>query len=450
LQNLNKDTPIPATVIETKRMKIIFLNRFFFPDHSATSQIVSDLAFALAERGHNVQVITSFLTYDGSKTLKRRESIRGVSVLRLPTSGFGRENLIGRAIDYVTFYVAAFVALISEVRHGDIVVAKTDPPMLSILSVPLAGLKGAFSVNWLQDIFPEIAAEFGMARTPLIKGLFLVLRRLRNASIRRARANIVLGDKMADKLRQMGVPKERIHIIPNWANGRTIVPVPPASNRLRQEWGLKEFFVIGYSGNLGRAHDIETFLGAIAALEEKAAARSFAPSMIGAHSDDAGGNDDAIGRNFCWVFIGGGAQMRTLQYEAKRRGFHSAIFKPYQARETLSDSLSLPDVHLISLRPELEGLIVPSKYYGIAAAGRPAIFIGDDDGEIARILTRSATGFAVREGDSGSLVSAILTLSGNPALAAAQGERAHRLFETKFDFPFALRAWEQLISSFRD
>ena len=73
-------------------MKIVFVNRFFHPDHSATSQILSDIAFALAERGHDIEVITSFLTYDGSSKLKRHETVRGVTIVRLSTSAFGREQ----------------------------------------------------------------------------------------------------------------------------------------------------------------------------------------------------------------------------------------------------------------------------------------------------------------------------------------------------------------------
>jgi glycosyltransferase involved in cell wall biosynthesis len=121
------------------------------------------------------------------------------------------------------------------------------------------------------------------------------------------------------------------------------------------------------------------------------------------------------------------------------------MFRPYQPRERLSDSLSAPDVHLISLKPNLEGLIVPSKYYGIAAAGRPAIFVGNPDGELARIIRDSDTGFVIRDGDGAGLAEAILKLARNPELVAAQGARARRLFETKYDFAHAVAAWEHLI-----
>ena len=100
----------------------------------------------------------------------------------------------------------------------------------------------------------------------------------------------------------------------------------------------------------------------------------------------------------------------------------------------------------VPLKPNLEGLIVPSKYYGIAAAGRPTVFVGHPDGELARIIRDSNTGFVVRDGDGAGLAEAILNLARNRELAAEQGARARRLFETKYDFAHAVTAWESLIS----
>lgn len=95
--------------------------------------------------------------------------------------------------------------------------------------------------------------------------------------------------------------------------------------------------------------------------------------------------------------------------------------------------------------PSWHTLIVPSKYYAIGAAGRPAIFVGDPEGEIAQIITRSASGFVVREGDGEGLVRAILALVRDPGLASAQGKNARALFEAEFDFPLAVDAWEEII-----
>jgi len=430
-------------------MKLIFLNRFFYPDHSATSQILSDLAFALAEKGHEVLIITSRLCYDNSRTLPGHETVRGVSIHRIKTSAFGRSNLFGRSLDYVTFFLAAGLALIQYVEAGDFVIAKTDPPLLSVLAVPIARLKGARSVNWLQDLFPEVATALGLGQRRTQKWAVSFLQWLRDLTLRHADVNVVLGKRMAGRLKERGVADQRITIIPNWADGTGIVPIKRETNALRQEWGLKNSFVIGYSGNLGRAHSFKTFLSAIAQLEARAKAKEKSLLLADARAGDwQNGRAERVSSDeIRWLYIGGGAGMERLQYEVEQAGFRSVMFKPYQPRGRLAASLSVPDAHLISLRPELEGLIVPSKYYGIAAAGRPAIFVGDSDGEMASMIRDNETGFVIPEGDGAGLAEAILTLAHNPALGAQQGARARRLFEEEYGLSQAIAAWESLIQT---
>ena len=428
-------------------LKIIFLNRFFYPDHSATSQMLSDLAFQLADSGHTVQVITSQLTYEGDRMLSPKESVGNVAISRVPTTSFGRDKLLGRTLDYFTFYLSAGFRLALDAQAGDVVVVKTDPPMLSVVAGPIAWVKGAHTINWLQDLFPEIATALGIGRTRTQQWAFSLLRRLRDLTLRYADANVVLGERMAERLRKRRVPEERITIIANWADGNQIRPVERTRNTFRNEWNLKDAFVVGYSGNLGRAHNFETFLTAVAHLEAQQKATSNARVFANTGSDALQDDEGSLSRHEVrWLFIGSGNQTEKLQRAVQERGYDSVMFRPYQPRERLSDSLSAPDVHLISLKPNLEGLIVPSKYYGIAAAGRPAIFVGNPDGELACIIRDSKTGFVIRDGDGAGLAEAILKLVRDPELAAKQGAHARRLFETKYDFAHAVTAWESLIS----
>ena len=411
--------------------------------------MLSDLAFQLAGGGHTVQIITSRLTYEGGRMLSPSESVGNVAICRVPTTAFGRHKLLGRTFDYLTFYLSAGFRLALDAQPGDVVVVKTDPPMLSVVAGPIARVKGARTINWLQDLFPEVATALGIGQTKTQKWAFSLLRCLRDLTLRYADANVVLGDRMAARLKKRRVPQERITIIANWADGNQIRPVERTRNALRKEWNLKDAFVVGYSGNLGRAHSFETFLTAVAHLEaqQKATikARVFANARGGTSQDDS--NEELLARQEVrWLFIGSGAQTEKLQRAVQERGYDSVMFRPYQPRERLSESLSAPDVHLISLKPNLEGLIVPSKYYGIAAAARPAIFVGNPDGELARIIKDSETGFVIRDGDGVGLGEAILKLAHNPKLASEQGTRARQLFEAKYDFAHAVKAWETLIS----
>ena len=144
-------------------MRITLVNRYFYPDQSATSRMVSSLAFALAGKGFPVRVVTSRSHYEsGGASLPSRENIRGVDVHRLRMSGFGRRNLAGRSADYATFHLLVGVWLLGNARRGDICVVCTDPPLLSGTAVLPLKLRGAQLVNWIMDLFPEVAMELGV------------------------------------------------------------------------------------------------------------------------------------------------------------------------------------------------------------------------------------------------------------------------------------------------
>lgn len=344
--------------------------------------MVSDLAFHLASRGWEVRAIASRQLYDDAQArLPGRDTAKGVHIRRIWSTHFGRAGLAGRAVDYLTFYLSAFLAIRRE--RDAIVVAMTDPPLLSVV----AAAASRRVVNWVQDLFPEVAEALGI-RLPLLKGV-------RDWSLRRARANVVLGDLMAAR-----VPKATV--IANWADAG-LRPEPAAPH---------DRFLVAYSGNLGRAHEFESIIGAMRRLPEVR-----------------------------FVFTGGGAQLESVKREAPG----NAEFRPYVRREDLSVSLSAADAHLVSLRPALEGLIVPSKFYGILAVARPMIFIGARDGELGRIIERERCGVVVEAGDVEGLAAAIRMLAADRAAARAMGERGRELYLRRYAPQHAFAAWESIL-----
>jgi glycosyltransferase involved in cell wall biosynthesis len=333
---------------------------------------------------------------------------------------FGRRYLAGRAIDYASFYVASLVALFRLVRRGDVVIAKTDPPLISIIAMIVTRLKGAILINWLQDVFPEIASRLGI--NPLPQWMDAGLCRLRDYSLSSARTNVVLGVRMRNYLAQR-IPHSRIEIIENWADGEAVKPMDSQASALRTRLGLQERFIVGYSGNLGRAHEFQTILGAAEQLR-----------------NDAG---------VVFLMIGGGAKMRELESAVSDRLLENFRFLPYQSREILADSLSCTDVHLTCLLPSLEGLIVPSKFYGILAAGRPVIFIGSPDGELARVITEANCGFAISTGDDAVLAAIVRRLKATPVLCDKLGEHARSLFTARYTRQVAVDKWLAVLRNAR-
>lgn len=399
--------------------KIFFINRFFYPDHSATSQILTDLAWHLTGRGCVVHVITSGQSYDNpGARLRSEEVIQGVRVHRVASTGFGRAGLLGRLLDYISFYWSALAMLWRLVQAGDVVVVKTDPPLLSVPAALVAKAKRALLVNWLQDVYPEVAIELGV---PFLRGpIGWLIAKCRDLSLRSAAANVVLGERMRALLVSKNVQPESVFCIPNWCDDSEITEVAHADNPLKSEWKLENKFVVGYSGNLGRAHDYQTMLAAAELLRDR-------PEIV-------------------FLMIGGGHQVKDLAREVELRGLAGAFcFKPYQPREQLKQSLCLPDVHWLSLEPALEGLIVPSKFYGIAAAARPTIAVGDLKGEIGGLVRQYACGIAIAKGDGRGMADAILSLYENAEQRSLMGRNARKMIDDHAGRGRSLAAWESLL-----
>jgi glycosyltransferase involved in cell wall biosynthesis len=310
-------------------------------------------------------------------------------------------------------------ALREIARAADIVVAKTDPPLLSVALVSIARQRRARLVNWLQDIYPETASILGV---PLLRGpVISALATLRNRSLREADATVVVGHLMARRIQAFGVPPARVHVIANWCDDETIKPLAQTDNPFRENWQLVGKFVIGYSGNLGRAHEFETILAAAERLRDQA--------------------------DIVFLMIGGGNRFEQLVRAVKARGLeHAFRFRSYQDRAMLPYSLSAPDVHWLSLDPQLEGLIIPSKFYGTAAAGRPIVMIGDNDGEIARLVREHRCGISVAPGDAENLADTLRRWSGTPQATREMGARARQMLDAQFTKRRALEQWSQLLA----
>lgn len=402
------------------RPRVVFANRFFWPDHSATAQILTDLAVDLASAGWNVTVIASRLLYDGGEVpLAAHERFSGVRIVRVRTTRFGRGGLLGRACDYLSFYIAGFVAALRVLRCGDVLVVKTDPPLLQVPLGWAARLRGARQVNWLQDVYPELALGLGVRALNGVPARLLA--GLRRRSLQRSARTVVIGGRMRDRIIAAGAPPASVREIHNWGDD-TVLAAPAGPSPLRAEWGLTgERMVVGYSGNLGRAHDLATMIDAAGLLAEDQAPIDF-------------------------LFVGGGALRRQLEAERSERGLSSIVSQPYQPRQALPQSLTVADLHWLSLKPELEGLIVPSKFYGAAASGRPLLFIGDPDGEVARLIAKHRCGWSFAPGDPVAVATLLRRLATDRGELAERGARARAMITEGYTRRHGVNAWKALLT----
>ena len=400
--------------------KIIFVNRFYWPDSSATSQLLTDLAEHTAATGRRVVVIASRLLYANCDRVEKRQEVKnGVAIHRVRTSHFNRHSLLGQFINFITFYPTAAFALLRWTRAQDVIVVKTDPPLFFVVAWLVGRLRNAKLINWCQDLFPEVAIGCGVSWASGPAGAALQI--MRNAVLARSDANVVVSPAMRSTLGSQGLPARSIDVIRNWGDGN-IQPISAPDNVLRHEWGLEDHFVLGYSGNLGRAHMEDQLRFLI---------RQFAAvSMIR------------------FLFIGAGYGMERLKAFCEHEGHANVLFRPYQPREHLSQSLSAADVHLVSLNARCQAAMSPSKYYGVLAAGRPVALVGTRHSGLAREIEEFGLGLVLDPQERDAWRALIDAVRNDREQLTRLSCAARHFYEQRLAPKYSLRAWIDTIARF--
>ena len=374
-------------------MRMLFINQFFWPDSSATSQQLTDLVGALAERGTEIAVLCG----EGGYAAAGGSTPPPAEVQRVRALPFVRGRL-GRMLSYLSFYVTAFAKGLT-VRRADLVVSMTTPPLISVLGASLKLLRGSRHYIWEQDLYPEIAVDLQYIKAD---GL---THRLTGWIADRVRQHadgiIVLGPCMKDRLIARGVPAKKIHIAEHWASSVAIKPM--------QRPGDPDQLVVLYSGNLGMAHDLQTIQGAISSMRQNPRVR--------------------------FVFAGTGDKRKVLAEFCEREGLDSVEFRPFVDRDKLSEGLAAGDIGLVTQRDESCGAVVPSKAYGILAAGRPLLFIGPAEATPALLIERHNCGWRFACGDVEGVHRLLAFLADHPEAVKAAGRRAREALVRFYDLP---------------
>jgi glycosyltransferase involved in cell wall biosynthesis len=407
-------------------VNICFFNRSYWPDQAATGQLLTELAQDLVSGyGCHVSVVAGRAQHASQPAVAgpdgrggggwpvSHEAHEGVRILRANGTLFPRRKFIGRASNYLTYFASA-VAASRQIGAQDIVVSLTDPPILGLAALSAARRAGARFVFLCEDIFPEVASLLeDFHNTTVNRALDRTNRRL----VREADAIIALGERMKRRLvEEKGAPADRVHVIHNWADCDAITP-GPKDNAFARAHGLHDRFVLMHSGNVGLSQNLDVLIEAADRLRSR--------------------------ERIVIAIVGDGARRGALEAMAAARGLANVRFFPYQPKELLHESFAAADAFLVSLKPGLEGYIVPSKLYGILAAGRPFVAAVDPSCEVAAIATGHACGVVAPPGDPGALVSAIATLADDPSAARRMGENARRA-SWCFDRREAVRAYHDL------
>ncbi len=399
------------------RRRLLFVNQYYWPDHASTAQHLADLAEHLASEGHEVHVLCGRGGYKpGVERPPRREAHEGVEIHRVDTTSFGRRTTLHRMIDYLSFYLRAFWLALFLPRF-DVVTTLTTPPIIGLVGTMLRRLKGSRHVYWSMDLHPDASIALGRMRPshPVVAALA----RLSDAVYRGADRVVVLGPYMADRIAAKGVARERLADIPVWSRRDEIYPIARQGHALRASLGLADKFVAMYSGNLGLAHSFAEFLEAARRLR---------------HRDD-----------IVFLFVGEGPRLAGVVSAKAADGLDNIRLLDYFPRGQLHASLSVADVHLISMRAEMTGIVVPGKLYGAMASGRPTLFVGPERCESADTIREADCGPTVLLGDSQGVAGAITALAADPGLRVSMGRRGREAFLARHEKGPCCSEWASMI-----
>jgi len=348
---------VPGTKHEVQStfLKYLLLNQCFYPDVVSTAQHLTDLASGLAERGHEVTVVTSDRGYDNpDKRFPQHEVWNNITIHRIPSLSFGKTTKLRRALNFGSFLTVCSLRLLT-LGSFDVVVALTSPPLISFLASWFVAIKGGRFVFWVMDLNPDEAIAAGWLRNESFSAR--VLKWMLNHSLKQSDRTIVLDRFMRLRVLEKGIDAERVSILPPWSHDDTVKYSEEGRREFRRTHAIERKFVVMYSGNHSPCHPLKTLLEA---------------------SQSLAGNDEIV-----FYFVGGGSEYIKVQEFASTNQLKNITCLPYQPLNKLSASLSAADLHVVVMGEDFAGIVHPCKIYNIMTVGVPTLYIGPDESHVS-------------------------------------------------------------------
>ena len=408
-QNLKKLKLVAPTKEKQPKLDKLFglsiYTQFYPPDYAATGQLIEELAIQLQRLGIHIQVFTGQPGYAFQKAeAPARECSNDISIQRSRSSRLYPARIRGKAVNGLLFFLRSVLHLLKSANRGDVLLITTAPPFLPILGYLTKLLFGIPYICLLYDLYPDVAVELKVvsAKHPLVQAWNWI-----NIQVwKQADSIIVLSSTMKDRV-QAKCPEiaDKISVIHNWANPNWITPIVKQDNWFAHKYNLVNTFTVLYSGTMGRCHEIDTILEAAKQLQNE---------------------------SIQFVFIGGGAKRQACIEQAKALDLRNCQFLPYQEKQDLPYSLTACDLSLLSISPSMEGVIAPSKLYGMLAAGRPVAAICEPHSYLWQLIADAECGAAFNNGDATGLAKFIRRLATATQMAQQMGMAGRRFLLSNF------------------
>ena len=372
-------------------MHILLLNQYYPPDTSATAKMAAQVAEKLAER-HQVTVVAGRPSYDPDEfypfAFLRRDIRNNVTVERVASTAYPRHQMRRRVSNYLSYLALAVPRALAI--HPDIVLAMTDPPVAGIAGAFIARMADRPFVYNIRDLYPDMAIGGDIVQPNRWVDRW---EKMHRRALHQAARVIVLGDDMRDRIISKGVSPDRVVVV---RDGASFPPSLPERNDLVVQKIRCDFsFVALHAGNLG-------FYGAWDSLLKAA--------------------DILRNENTGLVFVGDGANRAAMEISAKP--LPNVRFLPFFPIEQVPHVMMAGDVHIVTVRRGLEGVVVPSKLYSILAAGRPVLAIAAAESDAARIVRESGCGISADPDDPAAIAAAIRELRNDQNRLIQMGIRA--------------------------
>ncbi len=384
--------------VDSDKKNLLIYAHYYYPDVASTGQILTELAEGLKDTFHTT-VICTVPSYTGKIPQYYRkhkyyfENINGVNVLRIRVPEFRKNFTPSRIYNILSYFLSAIAATF-RVERQDYIFTISQPPILGgMLGVIGKRVKKAKLIYNIQDFNPEQVQAVDFSHNRLLLGMMMLVDKY---SCRQAKKVIVVGRDMVETLQKRFESLPDYAYINNWINEKEIFPLHKKDEQVehfKRKYGLQDKFVIMYSGNIGLYYDLLNIVKVIERFQ--------------------------IQSEVVFAFIGEGSVLDELRDYREKKHLSNVVLIPYQDKSKLIYSLNAGDVHFVVNAKGIKGVSVPSKLYGVMAAGKPVLGILEKGSEARLIVEEAGCGISVDPGDYEAiehLIKRFIDLKGSPEL----------------------------------
>jgi len=401
-------------------MENLVITELYYPEQNATGHFLTGIAEALVDQNGSVSVLCAQPSYN-QRGIKAPlgEKHHGVSIRRCWSTTCDPKKIWGRLLNFATTSLSIGWRALFSIKRGGKVLVVTNPPLLPFLIRLVCWLKGAKFILLVHDVYPDVFVPLGImeSRHPLYRMLSWVNGKLYESADR----VVALGRDMARLVENKSKGAAKVLVIPNWGDVDAIAPTPKSENTLLQELNLTNKFIVHYSGNHGRTHDLLSLIEAAELLKYETEVH--------------------------FLFIGEGSGKAEAVARAEALGLNNVTFRTFVDRSELNISLNASDVSVVAFKIGMAGISVPSRLYNLMAAGKPILGVVDEDSEVAEVIREAGVGVTVPPESPQELARQILQLKNDPQTLVSMGENSRKEAEASYSYAAIKNQYRRLFDS---